>query len=141
MSLPETKLNISNLFPVTKIDFVEIADFWNSYKITNEFKSQTDNFDTYILSNHERWDLIAQQFYNDRELWWIIPLFNDIEDPFALYFDKDIPTSIQRLRILKSTRLSFVLNDVRERLVKLENIRLSDEEKQRKRKERERPLL
>ena len=131
MSLPNSKLNIRNLFPVTKIGSREYADFWNAYKITNEFKSQTGQFDTYEVSDLERWDIIAQQIYDDRELWWIIPLFNDIEDPFAIYFDRYVPSSIKELKILKKERLPLVLTDIREKLLEAERIRQQREEKER----------
>ena len=128
MAIPETKLSLLNLFPIVKVEELMIADFWNAYQITNEFKSQSELFETYKTSDQERWDLIAQQFCEERELWWLIALFNDIEDPFAIYFDLDVPQSIKQLRILRPENVPLVLNEIRDRLLALEVKRLNDEE-------------
>ena len=136
MSLPQSKLSIRNLFPLTKIDGMPIGDFWNAYQVTNEFKSQTENFDTYLLGDGERWDLIAGQMYNDRSLWWTIAIFNDVEDPFSIYFDMDIDSSLKKIRLMRPESLIIFLNEVRDRAVKLETKRLNTEEKERRDQER-----
>jgi hypothetical protein len=127
MSIPDSNTSLLNLFPTIKIDGQYFLDFWNSYKITDEFKLLAQEVDYYQIGHGERWDLIAQYIYGDRDLWWVIVLFNDIEDPFSLYFDLDVRKSIKKIKVLKQKNLYFLLNTVRERILKLENDRLKSE--------------
>ena len=117
MGIPESKTSLKNLFPITKIGEVPIIDFWNAYQLVDDFRSQSNLFDTYKTTTGERWDLIAEQVYGDRELWWVIVLFNNIEDPFSLYYELDIDNSIKSIILLKEQYMDMILNAVRERLI------------------------
>jgi hypothetical protein len=120
--------SILNLFPSVRIDGRLFLDFWNSYKVTEEFRLQVQNLDYYLVGSSDRWDLISQQVYGDRSLWWVIVLFNDIEDPFSLYFDLDVDKSIKKLRILKQENVGVFLNSVRDYMLKMELQRTKKEE-------------
>ena len=86
--------DISNLYPTIKLDGIKVLDIWNAYTITQEFKNNTIAESFYIVESGDTWSSIAQKLYGERRLWWVIALFNDIEDPFQLYHDFDIATKI-----------------------------------------------
>lgn len=44
------------------------------------------NTDYYVIAQQgDRYDLLAQRFYNDHTLWWIIPIANTDLVPNSLY--------------------------------------------------------
>lgn len=128
MSIPRSIHSSLNLFPMVRIDGTLFLDYWNSYTITEEFKLKTQDTIYYLVSPRDRWDLIAQQLYDDRSLWWLIVLFNDIEDPFSIYFDVDIDSSIKKLKIIRKENLGSLLNSIRDHILKCERARLTEEE-------------
>ena len=113
MALPKNKKTFKNLFPPIKIDGVHLQDLWRAWKITDELKDKIKVFGTYILSDTDRWDTIAEEVFGDRELWWILVLFNNIEDPFSIYFDKSITDSLKTIKIPKEQDVGFILNEIR----------------------------
>lgn len=66
----------------------------------------TDN-DIYIISEQgDRLDLLASYYYNDKELWWVIAVANNIND--AVFY---IEPGIQ-LRIPSATNVSAILKNL-----------------------------
>jgi hypothetical protein len=47
------------------------------------YKNELGFFELYTLNSGDSWVSLANTFYADPRLWWVIPLFNDIEDPFG----------------------------------------------------------
>lgn len=118
--LPSTKKTIMNLFPIITIDGIRMADFWMSWQITQEFKNIVNNFDYMLVQENDRWDTLAEQIYGDRQLWWILAIFNDIEDPFSIYFEKSIPNSIKKIKFIDNSTAGLLLNKIREKRLILE---------------------
>ena len=76
-------------------------DVWDAYVISPFFKNEIAYFLTHIIRAGESWVSLSTKYYKNDRLWWVIPLFNDIENPF-LIFDKDLYNNeIQELKILK----------------------------------------
>lgn len=76
----------------TKKRFLSTFDF----KFSNKY-----NFN-YIIHKYggERLDSLADRFYNDGSLWWVIALFNNINNPLIIE-DRDyllIPQDIHQVR-------------------------------------------
>lgn len=109
-----------NLFPELKDGDVRFVDFWRSWVLTQEFKNDADIFDEYLLSAGDRWDSIAEEVFADRELWWIIPFFNDIEDPFSIYFQKDLSISLRSVKVPNSENVTRMLSEIRRRRIQFE---------------------
>ena len=128
MSVPESKASVKNLFPEISVDGIKFEDIWRAWQITEEFKEKVKFFDNFLIEDNLRWDEIADRIYGDRELWWVTPLFNDIEDPFSISFDQNIDIAIKSVRILKPQDLAILLDTIREKRLDFEIKGTSEEE-------------
>ena len=76
-------------------------DIWDAYVISPLFKDNLAYFITHVVKEGDTWNSLARDYYDNDRLWWVIPLFNDIENPF-LIFDRDLfNQDVQELKILK----------------------------------------
>jgi hypothetical protein len=126
MPLPSDRNSYRNLFPDMKVDGIQMADFWRAWQIAVDFKDKVKEFDTYILRDGDRWDTIAQAFYGERKLWWILVLFNDIENPFEIYFDKTIKNVRKTVKLIKVNDVSKLTNEIRRKRLYFETQDLSE---------------
>ena len=63
--------------------------------------------DIYVLiGESDRFDILAQQYYNDSSLWWIISTAN-----FNLQQNSLLPTPGSQIRIPAASRLSEILSN------------------------------
>lgn len=90
-----------NLFP-QEVDEnnKNFLDVWNSFRV--KVIPEIYNADAYFQYTPTKADSLyglANKFYNDVNLWWVIPLVNDVEDPFD-FLDtvRDEGTTINILR-------------------------------------------
>jgi len=120
MALPNEKENFRNLFPDIVVDDIGMADFWRAWQLSDEFKSKVKIFDTYFVTDGDRWDTLAEEVYGDRRLWWVLALFNEIEDPFAIYFEDNIPTTVRTVKVIKESDVIIILNAIRTERLKFE---------------------
>jgi hypothetical protein len=120
MPLPTNKESFRNLFPDITVGDVQMADLWRAWTITEELKNKIKVFDEYFIEENDRWDLIAEEVYGDRRLWWILVMFNNIEDPFSLYFEKGVTSSIKKIKIIKESDVAIILKAVRDKRLKFE---------------------
>lgn len=96
-------------------------DIWDSYVISPLYKNELGFFELYTLNSGDSWVSLANTFYADPRLWWVIPLFNDIEDPFTVLDENLFLDSIKQVKILKKEHLSQLLMEARQ--VKINNDR------------------
>lgn len=120
-----------NLFKNIVYDETQIAnyslDIWDAFVISPFFKEDLAYFLTHIVSRGDNWVLLANKYYRNDRLWWVIPLFNDVENPF-LIFDKDLfDTGITELKILKPEYIEQIIMIARQQ--KILNDRLIEEGK------------
>ena len=115
MALPSDRNSYRNLFPDFKVGGVDMADFWRSWQIAVDFKTKVKEFDSYVLQQGDRWDTLAQSFYSDRKLWWILVLFNDIENPFEIYFDKTIKNVRKSIKKIRQDDITILTNEIRKK--------------------------
>lgn len=59
----------------------------------------------YEMGYDEWWDNIANNFYGTPILWWVIPLINEITNPF------EMPEAGTNIKILKEDFLYILLNE------------------------------
>lgn len=121
MALPSNRNSLKNLYPTVTLDDISMADIWRSWKISHEFKDKVTSYDVYRFSEGDRWDELSEIVYGDRRLWWVLVMFNEIEDPFEIYFDKSIKSVTKTIKILKTEDLPLLLATIRDRRIKLEN--------------------
>lgn len=108
--------DISNLFPKTKIGTREVLDVWNAFNITDDFKKNTIAIQNYLVEEGDTWSSISQKIYGDRRLWWVIALYNNIEDPFQLYYDFGVKEKTVRIQIMNQEYIFSLLNEINKRL-------------------------
>ena len=106
-----------NLFPELKYGDTTFADLWRSWFLTEEFKSDAEVFDEWLLTDGERWDTVAERVFGDRELWWTLPFFNEIEDPFSIYFQKDLSISLKTIKVPNEENVRRMLLEIRRRRI------------------------
>lgn len=91
--------NYFNIFP--KIDYdisksgitKNVVDLTVRYAIKTKIKNRSATYYNYIIKDGERPDTLANRFYDDSKLDWVVLMVNDIVDP--LY---DWPLNYQNFR-------------------------------------------
>ena len=109
-----------NLFSTITYDKTQTPnkslDIWDAY-ILNQFNKQDmRNFTLHRVGPNDTWVSLARYYYDDDRLWWVIPMFNDIEDPF-LALDLANYADLKELQILKPSKISALLLQSRQRKI------------------------
>lgn len=87
MLKPQRRRSFANMFGAIIYDADQnnspSLDIWSSF-VTTSYPIGTENelYSTYRLEEGDTLESIAEKVYGDIFLWWLIPLANDIEDPF-----------------------------------------------------------
>ena len=79
--------NYFNIFP--KIDYdisksgitKNVVDLTVRYAIKTKIKNRSATYYNYIIKDGERPDTLANRFYDDSKLDWVVLMVNDIVDP------------------------------------------------------------
>jgi len=84
---PKKNTSFSNLFAPIIYDPQDTntpsLDIWTAYfTYATPIGFNESLYTTYRLASEDTIEGIAQKVYGDVNLWWLIPLANDIEDPF-----------------------------------------------------------
>lgn len=98
-----------NLFPeINDENNFKILDIWNSFRVKVLPDVYTsDAYIDYKPSTYDTLHMLAYRFYGNKNLWWIIPLINDVEDPFD--FLKNAVDSSSSIKILKNDYIADIL--------------------------------
>ena len=108
-----------NLFPEFVYDKQQVAekslDIWNSFriKILNERNNETA-FIYHIIQATDTYTTLAQKYYKDQTLWWLIPLANEVEDPFVFLQAARVADTSEEsiIKVLKAEYLGNVLFNI-----------------------------
>jgi hypothetical protein len=104
-----TQRSFINLFPtITDDNNYNILDIWNSFRVVvipELYKA--DSYFVYRPLKADTLHGLAKKFYDDPNLWWIIPLVNDAEDPFD--FLDDMRDNNESINILRNEYLFSIL--------------------------------
>jgi hypothetical protein len=120
VAIPNNKESIMNLYSEIKVGDLFMLDIWDSYKVSSEFLNNEEFYLDHDVSQYDRWDLLAEKYYGNRSLMWVLMLVNNIEDPFSIYFDYAVPSSLKKIKIIKNNALQTLLQRIR-------NKRLNDD--------------
>jgi|SRR6056300_1079198 hypothetical protein len=90
-------------FPTTQHDLtnvgqtIDVTNILRRFIIRNNLQDRTDVFYEYTLQSGDRPDVVAEKYYGDSDLAWLVLHFNDLTDPYFDYpmFDKDLETFIK----------------------------------------------
>lgn len=113
MALPDNIIYIDNILPEIIIDGTRQIDYWNAWRVAEDFKESTKFLDDYVVEEGITWHDIAEVVYNERDLWWVVPLFNEIENPFLMFSESNVGLKNKKLKILKPSHLTTFLNQIR----------------------------
>ncbi len=126
MANNESPTSFSKLFSKVIYDEEQISeitlDIWNSYRL-KYFPRTLDYmaFDKYQVKQEDTIERIANKFYNNNRLWWLVLLVNNAEDPFTFLEEvrNDNETyKDSKILILKAKYLSDILANIK----KIKNI-------------------
>jgi len=82
-------------------------NIFKTYSIKEEVKKSI-LYELYTIENNDWWENIAYNYYKDITVWWIIPLVNNIINPF------EFPDPGNQIFILKPFYLNKLLDEVYE---------------------------
>lgn len=91
--IPTIKIQLENSSPVV-------------YKNVRYPQIPLGNQDIYVyITRGDRYDILAQTYYGDSNLWWIIKIANPFQDSSSL-----IPSAGSQIRIPSPNRVSLILS-------------------------------
>jgi hypothetical protein len=104
---PTSLLRLFNIL----LDVDRQTRFFNiikSYKVNDDILTNISFFDTYETEGESQvwWENISYEIYGTPYLWWVIPLFNDVVNPFEEIEAGD------NLKVLKPEYLYTVFKDM-----------------------------
>lgn len=104
--LPVTSL--LNAFSVMQDeDRIRFVNIFRSYTLSDDTKNNSRIFEYYQVEGDEFLDDISSKLYGSPNLWWVIAVFNDIENPFEGIEEG------QTLKVLSGAILYSVFDDIR----------------------------
>lgn len=104
---PTSQLRLFNIL----LDVDRETEFFNiikSYKVNDDILTNISFFETYETEGDTQvwWDNISFELYGTPNLWWVVPLFNDVVNPF-----EEIEPG-QNLKVLKPDYLYTLFKDI-----------------------------
>lgn len=76
--LPDLEVISRFLNVETNEDFIKIKNLWRRAKLRDDIANATTTFNYYQIKDNERPDQVAEKFYGDPELDWVILITNNI---------------------------------------------------------------
>lgn len=100
-----SQLNLFNvLYDTDKKEY--FLNIFRNYIINKDAENSSLYYLTHEVDDSDFPDTISTKYYGTPFLWWVIALFNDIENPFEEFSDGDF------LKILKPQYLFKLLTEV-----------------------------
>ena len=108
---PLSQIRLFNILKDNEIK-KEFLNIFRTYVVHKDNFNKIMNYKTYEISNDDWWDNVGYDYYNTVLLWWLIPLINEIQNPF-----EDVEPG-ENLRTLKKEYIPIIMGDL-ERLAQL----------------------
>jgi hypothetical protein len=70
---------------------IPVTDITRRFAVSDFFRKSKITFDEYVISDGERPDTVAYDYYGDQKMDWLILLTNEIQDPYfqwAMSYDQ-----------------------------------------------------
>jgi len=75
--------SLLKLFNIVKSwDDTYFLNIWKSYSISDKVVNNSSVFEIYIVEDNDWWENISYKLYGTKTFWWLLCLFNNIENPF-----------------------------------------------------------
>lgn len=101
-------------------------DLWDALVINNFNKANVRLFQMHDVVANDTWVGLARKYYDEERLWWVIPLFNDIEDPFLTLNTQLATLGITKLQILKPDKINQLLVAARQQKINNDRKKVKD---------------
>jgi hypothetical protein len=115
INFPNT--SFMNLFQTTIYDKEQnpnySLDIWDAYIINPEYKDDLTNFEFYTVKAGDTWVALSRKYYDDERLWWVIPLFNNVDNPFVIKQQDILDQNITQIKILSKNIVDNMLFNAR----------------------------
>lgn len=102
--------SILKLFNIVmdRINETTYLNIFNSYSINEDAINDAYFYEVYIVEENDWWENIAYKQYENPQLWWIIAMVNNINNPFEELSPGD------RLKIIRKEYLYNILKEISE---------------------------
>lgn len=92
-------------------------DIWDAYVINPEYKDDLTNFEIYNVKVGDTWVGLSRKYYDDERLWWVIPLFNNVDNPFIIKQQDIFDQNVTQLKILSRSIVNNMLFNARRKKI------------------------
>ena len=106
-TLPDTRYE--NIFKLAKQDKYFFYNLSRKINFPSDVSDQI-YFETYVNGNVP-WTTFANQVYGDQNLWWLICLTNNIQNPI------DNPVPGKKYKVINATLVSRILSEINKQIV------------------------
>jgi hypothetical protein len=86
--------------------YTKFLNIFHSYTFNENLSVDVAFYNTHEVGHEEWWDNISVKYYGTPLLWWVIPAFNNITNPF-----EGLETGTN-LKILKASYIYSLLRDL-----------------------------
>jgi hypothetical protein len=111
--IPTDKTSVSNLFVPIQVDNMDILDFWTSWQLSTDILKSIKGEGEILVDDDDSWHSISEQLYGTREYWWVLAIFNNVDDPFSLFFDSSTTISKKRINVIRLEEITTITREVR----------------------------
>lgn len=73
------EIKFNNYQPVV----ATVANIFEQYDLIQNFKDKASSFVTYKIKDKELIEDVAIKYYGSEDFWWVVALFNDINNPLV----------------------------------------------------------
>jgi len=63
-------------------DGTKLQNIWRSYSLNETITEETIFYQLYEMQDQDWWENISYQFYGTPNLWWVLCIMNNVENPF-----------------------------------------------------------
>ena len=74
--------SLLNQFPILLENNEYFFNIFNNYSIDDNIKENENYISYYDVTPTDFWENIADTYYNNKYLWWLVAMVNDIVNPF-----------------------------------------------------------
>lgn len=102
----------------------EIKNLLNRSSFISEYKPYSDLYETYIISDHETLQSIAEGYYGSVNFYWVISIFNELHDlkgefpmtQYVLekYVDKTYGLDADKIKFYENIQTELPVGEIKE---------------------------
>lgn len=100
--------SLLNLFNILKDENGKyLLNIFKTYDIDNTFKNNPAYYQYHDLVETDFWENLSYKYYNNKKLWWLFPLTNNIDNPFeSIEYEETI-------KVLNNSLKSEIIKDIK----------------------------